>query len=269
MPRKVNVAGTWRTVQQMYTNVNGTWVRAQRVYVNQNGTWKFAYARTPGVPQNLSLTVNGSSNTSQTTNTSPASAQVTWSVPGADANLPVGVKWYINSTQVGGEDNITTGTSASTTVSLSAGESKNIYAVVRFRNGQANSLSSNDVYGSSTGSISISLSWPNPTITNMSLSPNYAGDYLTVYWTANNPPSGVSYSVGFYDNYLYNTEQSGGSTTGTSFQLNLGPGYYGYDLQQDPADNTYVQFTVTVYMYDSSNTVVAQNEITGTYLVGI
>lgn len=267
MPRKVNVAGTWRTIQQMYANENGTWRRVQRIYVNQNGTWRFAYARTPGVPQNVSLTVNGSSSSSQTTTSSPASAQVTWNVPATDANLPAGVRWYVNSTQVGSEENVTAGTTASTTVSLSSGDSKNIYAVVRFRNGAATSFSSNDVYGSGAGSNDISITWPAATVTNVSLSPNYAGDYLTVSWTATNAPSGATYGVSFYDDHDYPTAQSGGGTTDTSFTLYLGAGYYGYDLEEFAGDNTLVTFTVTVKMYDSSNNELAQGSTQGSFLV--
>ncbi len=199
MSRKVNVSGTWKPVTKQFVNVNGTWKLVQRQYVNVNGTWKFAGARTPTAPTNVSLTVNGSSTSSQNISSSPVNCQVTWSLGTSDSGLPVEVQFYKGASQVGSTQNITSGSSATQSVTFNSGESANVLAYVRTRNGPSG-ITVNDVYSNQVGSNAITVTYPSPSLGTVNVLRSSGSSDVNINWSANNlPGSGVTYTVDWSD----------------------------------------------------------------------
>lgn len=201
MARKVNVGGTWRTVQREYVNVGGTWRIVQREYVNVGGTWRFSWARTPSAPSGVSLTVNGSSASAVTVTSSPMTCVASWSQLTADSGLPVEVKFFKGASQVGSTQDIISGSSATQAITINSGESASITAYVRTRNGKTSGVSATyDVYSNQVGSNVVTATYPEPSISNVNVTKQFGSSDVGINWSASNlPGSGVSYTVDWSD----------------------------------------------------------------------
>lgn len=253
MARKVNVGGTWRTVQREYVNVNGTWRLVQREYVNVNGTWRFSWARTPGAPQNVSLTVNGSSAESLNVSSSPVTCVASWSQLSNDTGLPIEVKFFKGASQVGSTQNVVSGTSATQSITMTPGESANILAYVRTRNGRANAVDATyDVYSNQAGSNAVTTTYPEPSLGTVNVTKASGSSDVGINWTANNlPGSGVSYTV-YWSDSLYNTTSTAlGSTNinATNRTATIPASVHNNQLIDSNMYNESVTFDVAVTLY--------------------
>ncbi len=249
MSRKVNVGGTWKQVLRQHVNVGGAWKPVQRMYVNVGGTWKFAWARTPSAPTIAQLAINGSQATSQTTSSSPVSAEVTWTTPAAESGMPVQVQWLsVSSGQIGSTVDLAAGSfTSSTSLTVNSGQTADFYARVRYRNGQS-TLSANDTFSNWTVSQTISVTRPFPAITSVSITKAPSTSDLSITWTVSDAPSSNAfYRVAWSDNLLNPT---------STFLADVWPGQavglpfttHGYQLYDAPTPAT-VSFYASVTLY--------------------
>jgi len=202
MPFHIRTNSTWRQVSEtpgtnhrIYTRVGGQWRVANEVWSRANGVWKKVYTRPPGNVSNVSLTVNGSSNSNITITSSPVTAVTTWQVPSTiDTGFPANVRYFLNNTWDGVDHNVVSGTRTHTnSISIAFGQSRSIFSTVRLLNGT--------LYGAAVGSNDIIATWATPQITNISMTPDYAFDYIFIQWTPTSAPAGATYVVSYRYNY--------------------------------------------------------------------
>jgi hypothetical protein len=226
-------------------NVGGVWKLVQRQYVNEGGTWRFAGARTPTSPLNVILTVNGSSSSSLTVNSSPLSCDVSWAQATSDQGLPVEVVFHKAGVQVGTTQNILGGTIASQSISISSGEIVNIVAYLRTRNG-SDIVSGNDVYSNQIGSTITQVTYPAPSLGTVNINRLGNTSDLSISWTVNNPPSSNYYYLVSWSDSISNPSSQFLVQTTSQF-ASLPFSTHGTQLY-DTGSAT-ITFYVTVTMY--------------------
>lgn len=202
----INRNGPWTqiseaagTAQKIFVRALGNWEQAQRIFVMQDGTWRRVYARIPTAPSSVSMTVNGSSASSVTVSSTSFSVNTTWT--NNEAPLPVEVKFMNGASQIGSTQSLGKGsTSTSETVSITQGQTINLTTFVRSRNG-GTSVEASDIYSSTGSSNAITVTYPSPVITVVSITRVADTSDIAINWTVTNAPtSNFYYTVEWQDN---------------------------------------------------------------------
>jgi len=84
-------------------------------------------------------------------------------------------------------------------VTFNSGESANVLAYVRTRNGPSG-ITVNDVYSNQVGSNAITVTYPSPSLGTVNVLRSSGSSDVNINWSANNlPGSGVTYTVDWSD----------------------------------------------------------------------
>lgn len=246
----VNVSGLWRDTVRHFVRVAGSssWRTVNRTFVNAGGVWKPVFYRTPGTPTSVSMTVNGSAVSPITITDASFSTTVTWNITNpADQALDQLAVWNINGTFQ--PPSVPGSYSATRSINIAMGQTLVVYAGVQLANGP--------VVGGIGTSNAIEVFRPTPSVTSVLLTADHVEDTINASWIANYPPPGARYSLLWRANYMSNPShpssrplQETASFSGIS-NYALTAANHGYDIQEFISDE-YVDFYVTVRMYDST-----------------
>lgn len=209
----INRNGTWTqiseaggTAQKIFVNYGGgstNWKQAQRIFVNQGGTWRRIYARVPTPPNTVTMTVNGSGASDVTVSSGSFTVNATW--VNADATLPVELKYVNGAVQIGAVQDLPAGTASDSEVlAITQGQTIQLATYLRARNGGP-SLDASDMYSSLGASNAISVTFPAPVITLVSLVRTPGTSDISISWTVSNPPSSNYYYTVEWDNNINGT----------------------------------------------------------------
>lgn len=248
MPFYIRRSGTWSelpetgsTTRKLYARKSSAWQLANEIWTMAGGVWRKVYTRLPLTPT-VNLTVNGSGASTVSVNSSPLTLVSSWTKNADDLNLPSQVTYFTTYSTLG-PYNVGANTSHSANLTLSAGQSSNIYASVRVLNGS--------VQGPAGTSNVITAEWPQPQITGVS---QYVSDYdtdtITVTWTVSDAPPTAGYvlSYSFDFGQSYSSVNNPPGTSALSLQFSVAPSY---DLVSYQTTST-VSVMVMVQMFNTS-----------------